>query len=1441
MGLRPWNGARNIELTTAHSRRPSRNQGLAVAGVLVAIGAITLGVLLQGSPPAVPIASASAGAHTSGAASAEPSAQPAEPWEPVQLSPLEAVATLEPSANDEAGIPPNATFTLASLTGEPARTLADRLEISPAAAFTVRPSADPATAVIKPGAALAAGDTYRFVLRTVDGTVTGSWAFRVRGPVAVISTIPGDATTGVPVRTGVELTFDQEAVADMADHFSIEPAVKGTFERHGRTQVFVPSELAPATTYTVTLRKGLARTGTDLSLPADVVFRFETEGPGEEQARLIFAREAIESGPGEPLVVAVQSIRPYLAGEQAPAPTSASLRIYRLPSFAAASRVLTNFLEAPHWTQYSDPLMPTDGLPVVAAFSGPLEPLADSILALNVPMQLDAGWYILEIPGTRRSQAFLQVTPVSTWVSVLSDRTVVWVNDVVTHRAIEGATVAVGAAEPFAMSDPDGLAIGTTPRALLPPAAGGYANARSPILRVTSPTGGVVLVPFNVRGDREAYRGEWSESFGSADETYWAMLYTDREVYRRTDRIEVWGYVRGRDDGAVPGQVQIRLVANGASRDPDVSAVGTAESHPGADGAFIASLPIVDLPLDSYEVQVVVDGRVVVSRWVDVTVIRKPPYQLELTSDPTAVITGTPVTLTANATFFDGTPVASLGVTLSGDQTVGEHRATTDATGRASVILHTPTESTSYLDWRSVEVRPAGPESADISASATTVIFPSAYHLDATGVVAGGQLRITGKVTAIDLAKVRRALASGSWDGNPPGAPVPGATVKAAVTELIPIRRQVGTEYDFVEKIVRPVYEYDYENKSLGTLSVDSGRDGSIRLSMPVPNVDHQYQVLLTTHDDSGRIQQLTTWVSAAEPPSPGEGIQFVTDDGTFASDVKYGIGDKVSWRIVDDGRDLPSGSDDRYLYVVAQRGLRAAVVTDTPRFRHTFAAGDAPGIFVMGIRFTGTTYAPKAASWADFDTAQRAIRVVISADRARYRPGDTATLSVRTTDPAGSPVAATVVLQAVDQKLFAMGGAVVPRPLDDLYARVDSGIVRLTATHQIPSMAGPEGEGGDTSGGGGDRTDFKDTLLFRELHTDSAGRASTTVRLSDDLTSWHVSAGAVTGGLAAGVGELLVPVGLPFFVEVTVADTYQASDQPKVQVRAFGDALHAGDSVDFTVSSPSLGLAATMVHGVAFEPVSVALPALSLGAQSITARAVAPTRKDAAGKPLSDGLTRSFEVVATRLTAGTTAYGRVADGLPPMPAGAERATWTFTDAGRGRLVTLLSALSDASSVRLDRSIAQSNARKILVATFGRDAASFPPADLDPSVYPIGTATSDGGTTTQGGVALLPYGSLDPWLAARIALMAPEALPAATLGNTLASIRDFPTTKRDLQIAALAGLAGTGRTGPRRPARSRPPTRPHADRADLPRPWLRGRRRRLECRHHRARPSQDLR
>jgi hypothetical protein len=1324
-----------------------------------------------------------------------PSASPGEAWAPVDLEPIAAVATLEPSRPDDAGVQPDATFTLTSLTSATAITLARRVEVTPATALAIRTTSDTTQVMLAPEPALTPGATYRFALRAEDGSLVTSWAFRVRSPLHVLGTLPGDRTTEVPVTTGIEVTFDQEGAADIADYFSISPAVKGRFERHGRTQVFVPDSLAARTLYTVTIKAGLPRSGTDLKLETDVVARFETGGESETAPWVAFGRDVVETSPTEAPVFGVQAFDLPVDANGEPVPMSdVDVKVYRLPSQEGASKILADFLVAPRWTAHTQPLMPTEGLPVVATFSAPIEQIADADSgAFRFPEPLPKGWYIVEAQGARLSHAFLQVTPVSAWVSVLTDRTVVWVNDVATTRPIEGATVAILGGAAVGTTDQNGLMIAATPDALVPPAEARQRIVPDtpPLLSVRSPSGDTVLIPFQVGWDGEIYRGEWWEKSESADATYWSILETDRTLYRADDTIQVWGYLRGRDDDAVPAPVTLRLTAVESANLVEPPAISRATATPERSGSFSASLSLDAAPLGSYQVQAVVEGRVVASCWLQVDVIRKPAYRLTMTTDHQAVITGTAVRWTTTATFFDGSPVPELPVTFDDGIETGTVKAT-DATGVATVEQAAPAPDEDLADARpwSISTSPAVPEEGDISTSAQVVVFPSSYHLEASGVVKAGRLQVTGALHAVDLAKVEAAIAADTWDWDPNGKPVAGRTIQVRVTELVSVRRLVGSSYDFIEKQVVPRYEYDTKRVALKSLTVRTGTNGQLAVDLAVPDPKHEYEVALSTKDPAARIARRT--ITAGQPVESwwsGAGVRFQMADGTEGGSRRYGIGDLVSWRMTDDGVPFKATASDRYLYIVAQRGLRSAAVTGSPTFERTFGAADAPGVFIMGVRFTGSTYAPKAASWADFKQAERQIDVTVTTDRQRYRPGEDVTFTVRTTDAQGKPVAASVVLQAVDEKLYAMGGANTPQPLDTLYRRVDSGIVRLTATHQVPTASGPEGEGGDTTGGG-PRDDFRDTLAFRALQTDATGHATTTVRLSDDLTSWHVAASAVTAGLQAGVGELLVPVALPLFVDATIANEYLLADHPTIRLRAYGEALQAGDPVEFTVSSSSLGLAPTKVAGKAFDEIPFELPAMSLGRQTLDIAVIASTRRDAAGKPLADRLIRTFSVVRSRLTAAHSEYAVVGDDLPAV-GGTEAATYTFSDAGRGRYLPILLDLSDPGSARLDRVLAETIARDLLVRTFDRDPASLPPSAFDPRRYPIEISEDEFGVVRVG-IALLPYGGTDPRLLARVAMVAPDRVSRSELRDALLRLRDLDTTQRDLWIATVAGLASLG-------------------------------------------------
>ena len=127
-----------------------------------------------------------------------------------------------------------------------------------------------------------------------------------------------------------------------------------------------------------------------------------------------------------------------------------------------------------------------------------------------------------------------------------------------------------------------------------------------------------------------------------------------------------------------------------------------------------------------------------------------------------------------------------------------------------------------------------------------------------------------------------------------------------------------------------------------------------------------------------------------------------------------------------------------------------------------------------------------------------------------------------------------------------------------------------------------------------------------------------------------------------------MVPVGLPFFVDATIADEYLASDRPIIRLRAYGTSLKSGDRVSFDVAGPSLGLAPTVVNGTAFRDVSIPLPPLSVGVHRITIGASATTPGAAA---LADRLVRTITVVRSRTAHTRTAFDTVTTGLS-VPGG---------------------------------------------------------------------------------------------------------------------------------------------------------------------------------------------
>jgi uncharacterized protein YfaS (alpha-2-macroglobulin family) len=148
------------------------------------------------------------------------------------------------------------------------------------------------------------------------------------------------------------------------------------------------------------------------------------------------------------------------------------------------------------------------------------------------------------------------------------------------------------------------------------------------------------------------------------------------------------------------------------------------------------------------------------------------------------------------------------------------------------------------------------------------------------------------------------------------------------------------------------------------------------------------------------------------------------------------------------------------------------------------------------------------------------ALSVTITPDRPQYAPRDTATYDIRVTDAAGNPVQAELSLASVDKAVLSLVDSNV-QPIGDAFYGERPLSVRTADTLSVNvdriTEKVLEAKGG---GGGGEasadaqftRQNFKDTAYWNPIvNTDANGFAQVQVILPDNLTTWVMTAHAVT------------------------------------------------------------------------------------------------------------------------------------------------------------------------------------------------------------------------------------------------------------------------------------------------------------------------------------------
>ncbi len=354
-----------------------------------------------------------------------------------------------------------------------------------------------------------------------------------------------------------------------------------------------------------------------------------------------------------------------------------------------------------------------------------------------------------------------------------------------------------------------------------------------------------------------------------------------------------------------------------------------------------------------------------------------------------------------------------------------------------------------------------------------------------------------------------------------------------------------------------PVWTVTFSDTAVATQTVTTDAKG-VALASFTPQDGGTYRAVATGKDSQGNKIRSGTylWVTSSEYVSwrqeNNDRIQLVADKRSYAPGETASIlipspfqGNVTALVTVERGRIL-------YKQVITLK-------SNSELLKIPVTADMAPNAYVSVVLVKGvdktTPIAAFKVGYASFavSTVQQELKVSITTDRdpktSHYAPRDTVTYTIQATDYTGKPAQAELSLAAVDLSVLSLVDPNAPSIVDGFYGtrglgiRTASTLVlsvdRLNVKLQTEVKGG--GGGGEAAGEFAPRQQFFDTAYWSATtRTDASGKAQVQVVLPDNLTTWRMTAKAVTPNTLVGEStqdiistkDLLVrPVTPRFFV----------------------------------------------------------------------------------------------------------------------------------------------------------------------------------------------------------------------------------------------------------------------------------------------------------------------
>jgi len=628
-----------------------------------------------------------------------------------------------------------------------------------------------------------------------------------------------------------------------------------------------------------------------------------------------------------------------------------------------------------------------------------------------------------------------------------------------------------------------------------------------------------------------------------------SYVYTERPLYRPGQPVYFKGIVRSDDDLAytLPAQKTVEIAINDYKQQVfketlPLSEIGT------FDSAFHLD-PEAALGSYTLEVRFPDSQNVLGSATFDVAEYRRPEFQMDLQSAPANLLAGDSFNVSLSASYYSGGGLSNADVawTLTSEPytfnpppdynsfsftndeidnwdytnsqssqhsgQLAQGQGQTDADGKFSIPLQAQPAATNTSQTLVFEATITDFSGSSVSGQTRVVMHKSAVY---PGVRSKSYVGLVGEDQTFELVAL-------DWDGKP----LAGTKVDVDIVERKWYSVQQETDSGQLtwkttveENPVAHFSGVQLDEKGLGTVTFKPEKGGI-------------YRAKITTQDTHGNQAQASTFIWIA-------GKEFVpwaqTNDRSFqlvADRNSYTPGDTADLLIASPFQG------ESYALVTVERGhVRKAEVlrlqANSTVYHLPITPDMAPDVYVSVIVVKGVDATNTRPNFKvglvklKVSTGDQTLKVTLKTDRDQAGPQEKVLYTVETTTLNGVPVQAEVSMALSDLATLSLKDSTVPPLLDFFYAARSLSVTTSVAIIQsiedynatLSKQTQADGKGAGSGGGKGSgytgvmeiRQDFPDTAFWQaQVETGADGKATVSLTLPDNLTTWRMDARAVT------------------------------------------------------------------------------------------------------------------------------------------------------------------------------------------------------------------------------------------------------------------------------------------------------------------------------------------